>query len=369
MHDSRDRPDGMPSFGAGRVRRRPPCGPPVPAGRRYGAAARAPPGSPTLGGMRDASRRTATNPAASRTRVRTSVTDAARAVADRRRRAARAAPGRPHPAGRPAAAHRPAGRGAPGAGSRRTAPPSRATPSPPGRRCTARCGTASPRCWTRGAPVTRRAAAPGRSEPPAPNRDCRWTRCCTPSGWAVRWCGRAWSTRPHGRRRRTYVCWCTSRPTCGSSSTSTARSSPTRTGRPSGRWHGGGRTGCACWPRRCWTAPAGSPTCPRRPRHWSCPSTAGTSSSPSRGRGPCGCTGAQAALAPGVRVHWHTGVDADHGIVLVEGDPAAVVPDEQPPGVRVGVSGTVDGLAAVGEARRLADTALRLCPEGAARSG
>ncbi|MBJ6636385.1 helix-turn-helix domain-containing protein [Streptomyces sp. I5] len=76
-----------------------------------------------------------------------------------------------------------------------------------------------------------------------------------------------------------------------------------------------------------------------------------------------GCTGAQAALAPGVRVHWHTGVDADHGIVLVEGDPATVVPDEQPPGVRVGVSGTVDGLAAVGEARRLADTALRLCPE------
>ncbi|MEV5274702.1 helix-turn-helix domain-containing protein [Streptomyces werraensis] len=76
-----------------------------------------------------------------------------------------------------------------------------------------------------------------------------------------------------------------------------------------------------------------------------------------------GCTGAQAALAPGVRVHWHTGVDADHGIALVEGDPSVIVPDEQPPGVRVGVSGAVDGLAAVGEARRLADTALRLCPE------
>ncbi|MER7740432.1 helix-turn-helix domain-containing protein [Streptomyces sp. NPDC096538] len=75
-----------------------------------------------------------------------------------------------------------------------------------------------------------------------------------------------------------------------------------------------------------------------------------------------GCTGAQAALAPGVRVHWHTGVDTDHGIVLVEGDAAAIVPDEQPPGVRVGVSSVVEGLAAVGEARRLADTALRLCP-------
>ncbi|MGA5523521.1 helix-turn-helix domain-containing protein [Streptomyces pseudogriseolus] len=76
-----------------------------------------------------------------------------------------------------------------------------------------------------------------------------------------------------------------------------------------------------------------------------------------------GCAGAQAVLAPDVRAHWHTGADTDHGIVLVEGDAAAIVPDEQPPGVRVGVSGTVDGLAAVGEARRLADTALRLCPE------
>lgn len=76
-----------------------------------------------------------------------------------------------------------------------------------------------------------------------------------------------------------------------------------------------------------------------------------------------GCAGAQALLAPDVRAHWHTGADTDHGIVLVEGNAAAIVPDEQPPGVRVGVSGTVDGLAAVGEARRLADTALRLCPE------
>ena len=75
-----------------------------------------------------------------------------------------------------------------------------------------------------------------------------------------------------------------------------------------------------------------------------------------------GCAGAQALLAPDVRAHWHTGADTDHGIVLVEGDAAAIVPDEQPPGVRVGVSGTVEGLAALGEARRQADTALRLCP-------
>ncbi|MGW4027376.1 PucR family transcriptional regulator, partial [Streptomyces sp. NPDC005009] len=81
------------------------------------------------------------------------------------------------------------------------------------------------------------------------------------------------------------------------------------------------------------------------------------------GGGPTGCPGAQAVLAPGVRVHWHTGVDADHGIVLVEDGTEPVVPEEQAAGVRVGVSSAVEGLAAVGEARRLADTALSLCPE------
>ncbi|MFC8371490.1 MULTISPECIES: helix-turn-helix domain-containing protein [unclassified Streptomyces] len=81
------------------------------------------------------------------------------------------------------------------------------------------------------------------------------------------------------------------------------------------------------------------------------------------GGGPTGCPGAQATLAPGVRVHWHTGVDADHGIVLVEDGTEPVVPEEQAAGVRVGVSSAVEGLSAVGEARRLADTALGLCPE------
>ncbi|CAL9663880.1 hypothetical protein SUDANB176_07123 [Streptomyces sp. enrichment culture] len=76
-----------------------------------------------------------------------------------------------------------------------------------------------------------------------------------------------------------------------------------------------------------------------------------------------GCPGAQAVLGPGVRVHWHTGVEADYGIVLVEDGEEVVVPEEQPPGARVGVSSAVEGLAAVGEARRLADTALGLSPE------
>ncbi|WP_030863579.1 helix-turn-helix domain-containing protein [Streptomyces sp. NRRL S-37] len=75
-----------------------------------------------------------------------------------------------------------------------------------------------------------------------------------------------------------------------------------------------------------------------------------------------GCPGAQAALAPGVRAHWHTGVDADYGIVLVEDGAEPVVTEEQAAGARVGVSSVVEGLAAVGEARRLADTALSLCP-------
>ncbi|GAA2542875.1 MULTISPECIES: helix-turn-helix domain-containing protein [Streptomyces] len=76
-----------------------------------------------------------------------------------------------------------------------------------------------------------------------------------------------------------------------------------------------------------------------------------------------GCPGAQAVLGPGVRVHWHTDVEADYGIVLAGDGEEAVVPEEQAPGARVGVSSAVEGLAAVGEARRLADTALSLSPE------
>src|SRR5690606_31282125 len=49
VHSSRDRPDGMSSFGAGRVRWRPAHGLPGRPGAATGTAARAPPGSPTLG--------------------------------------------------------------------------------------------------------------------------------------------------------------------------------------------------------------------------------------------------------------------------------------------------------------------------------
>jgi hypothetical protein len=80
-----------------------------------------------------------------------------------------------------------------------------------------------------------------------------------------------------------------------------------------------------------------------------------------------GCAAARAAAVPeGTRVHWHTGVEVDYGIVLAgDGEPPRPEPrqGEPAPGIRIGVGGAVDGLAAVGDARRLADTALRICPE------
>jgi hypothetical protein len=67
-----------------------------------------------------------------------------------------------------------------------------------------------------------------------------------------------------------------------------------------------------------------------------------------------------AGLDPGVRVHWHTGAEVDYGIVLVADDG---IPEVTPAGGRVGVSGVVGGLAAVGDARGQADLALSLCSE------
>ncbi|CAL9604203.1 hypothetical protein SUDANB58_05501 [Streptomyces sp. enrichment culture] len=84
---------------------------------------------------------------------------------------------------------------------------------------------------------------------------------------------------------------------------------------------------------------------------------------------PAGRAAVRAAAVPeGMGVHWHTGVEADYGIVLTdEGElpqpPPRLRPDRSAPGARIGVSSTVEGLAAVGDARRLADTALSICPE------
>ncbi|NBM14710.1 CdaR family transcriptional regulator [Streptomyces sp. GC420] len=73
-------------------------------------------------------------------------------------------------------------------------------------------------------------------------------------------------------------------------------------------------------------------------------------------RPACGRTGG--------RVLWHAGEDMEYGIVLIGegslGELAATMTG--PPGARIGVSSVVEGLAAVGDARRLAETALRACP-------
>jgi hypothetical protein len=76
--------------------------------------------------------------------------------------------------------------------------------------------------------------------------------------------------------------------------------------------------------------------------------------------------GSPADVPPGVRVHWHSGAEVDHGIVLAPDDRAPALLAEAAgaadPGARIGVGSAVGGLAAVGDARRLADLALGLCP-------
>lgn len=97
-------------------------------------------------------------------------------------------------------------------------------------------------------------------------------------------------------------------------------------------------------------------------------------------------------LPAGVDALWHPGADAEFAILPLTGpedasepatpcDPAADAPDAPdatdagdgelaalaatlrlPPGARAGISSAVEGLAAVGDARRLAETALRACP-------
>ncbi|GGV86108.1 helix-turn-helix domain-containing protein [Streptomyces massasporeus] len=77
-------------------------------------------------------------------------------------------------------------------------------------------------------------------------------------------------------------------------------------------------------------------------------------------------------LPIGGSAYLHSGVEVDHGIVLVadEGDrepdrdPLAALDltADAPAGRRIGVGSAVTGLAAVGDARRLADLALSICP-------
>ncbi|MFB8104027.1 helix-turn-helix domain-containing protein [Streptomyces sp. NPDC056007] len=66
---------------------------------------------------------------------------------------------------------------------------------------------------------------------------------------------------------------------------------------------------------------------------------------------------------------WHTGPDAEFAILRLTGqadDPgelrAIAAALSAPAGTRAGIGSAVDGLAALGDARRLAETALRACP-------
>ncbi|MFD6532253.1 PucR family transcriptional regulator [Streptomyces sp. NPDC060184] len=107
-------------------------------------------------------------------------------------------------------------------------------------------------------------------------------------------------------------------------------------------------------------------------------------------RAPHAATSPPVVLPAGAVALWHTGPDAELAVVALEstgaphpgaaGPGAGDTPEESagsgtedalarlaaetavPAGTAVGVSSAVEGLAALGEARRLAETALRACP-------
>ncbi|QCW77318.1 PucR family transcriptional regulator [Streptomyces sp. S6] len=94
------------------------------------------------------------------------------------------------------------------------------------------------------------------------------------------------------------------------------------------------------------------------PDHWVLPPCAGPT--PARVRPRC------PARPPPL---WHTGPDAEFAILRLTGEPgdpgelhAIAAALDAPDGTRAGIGSAVDGLAALGDARRLAETALRACP-------
>ncbi|MFJ7628175.1 PucR family transcriptional regulator [Streptomyces sp. NPDC097595] len=88
-------------------------------------------------------------------------------------------------------------------------------------------------------------------------------------------------------------------------------------------------------------------------------------------RSPHGAAHPPLELPAGTEAVWHAGAEADYAVLPLgraDGtDPADALAELAaglcvPPGARAGIGSAVDGLAAVGDARRLADTALRACP-------
>ncbi|WNF26533.1 helix-turn-helix domain-containing protein [Streptomyces sp. C11-1] len=69
---------------------------------------------------------------------------------------------------------------------------------------------------------------------------------------------------------------------------------------------------------------------------------------------------------PGAAVLWHPGPDAEFAILPLTGPPgelsALAAELTAPAGTRAAIGSAVEGLAALGDARRLAETALRACP-------
>ncbi|GGS35406.1 PucR family transcriptional regulator [Streptomyces badius] len=70
--------------------------------------------------------------------------------------------------------------------------------------------------------------------------------------------------------------------------------------------------------------------------------------------------------ASGATALWHPGPDAEFAILPLAGSPgelsALAAALDVPAGARAGIGSAVEGLAALGDARRLAETALRACP-------
>ncbi|MFF0508499.1 PucR family transcriptional regulator [Streptomyces fimicarius] len=85
-----------------------------------------------------------------------------------------------------------------------------------------------------------------------------------------------------------------------------------------------------------------------------------------RGSGSAARPALTLPAAPEAVVLWHPGQDAEFAILPLAGAPgelgelAAAL--DVPPGARAGIGSAVEGLAALGDARRLAETALRACP-------
>ncbi|WP_405897293.1 helix-turn-helix domain-containing protein [Streptomyces sp. NBC_00727] len=90
-------------------------------------------------------------------------------------------------------------------------------------------------------------------------------------------------------------------------------------------------------------------------------------------RTPHGAAHPPPELPAGTDAVWHAGQEAEYAILPLgrgggtDPDAAGALADlaaalRVPPGARAGISSAVDGLAAVGDARRLAETALRACP-------